>query len=90
MICVYGLASLFFLSGALTIANAKMGGILLCLCSVIQILVKDNPWLQPTPFLYRVAFSNFLKDLAVAGAALLICTKRRVVHHRCDLEKKHQ
>ena len=47
-------------------------------------MTKDNPVLAASEAGMRTNLQNLLKDLAVAGAGILIYTKRRIVVHRKD------
>lgn len=46
------------------------------------ILTRDNPFLAASDAAWRMNFQNMLKDLAVAGAGLLLFSKERKIIHR--------
>lgn len=81
---VYVEAILMIVSGALLIANVRLGGLLLVLSMITLIITRDNPFLSVNDAQYRHNLQNMLKDLAVAGMGCLIFMKKFVIRHRRD------
>jgi hypothetical protein len=73
---VYIHACLMIVSGALVIANARIGGLLMAIAMVIYIITRDNPMLAHSDVQWRLNLQNMLKDLAVTGAGILIYIKK--------------
>lgn len=86
---VYLHAVMVILSGALVIANIRVGGLLMAVSMLGFIMTRDNPYLANSDAVWRVNFQNMLKDLAVAGAGLLLfAKKRRIVHRKGDHKRR--
>jgi hypothetical protein len=81
-ILVYIHSIIMIMAGALVIANARAGGLLLTVAMVINIMTRDNPMLTYSDLHWRLTFHNLLKDLAVAGAGILIFLKKQTIRHR--------
>ena len=79
---VYFQALLMLVSGALIIANVRIGGLGLFLSMAIMVATRDNPVLAVNEHTSRAHFINMLKDLGVAGMGLLIYNRRQTVKHR--------
>ena len=79
---VYAHGLLIITAGALVIADIKFGGLLMCFAMMGFIITRDNPFLANSDSTYRMNLQNMLKDLAVAGAGIMIYSKRKVVVHR--------
>ena len=68
---------IFILSGFLLILNwRKLGGFLLIIAMTFVLATKDNPWIESNVISIEKEknqrFMDFLKNLSVIGAALLI------------------
>jgi len=81
-VLVYLHSVLMIMAGALVIANARVGGLLLAISMIIHMLTRDNPMLTFSDLHWKLTFHNLLKDLAVAGAGILIFLKKQTVRHR--------
>lgn len=69
-------------SGALLIANVRLGGLLLTAVMLSVILTKDNPMLARSDQAWRHNLMNGLKDAAVSGIGILIFNRRLQIRHR--------
>ena len=79
---VYGQSLLLILSGALIIANVRIGGLILSAVMLTVIATRDNPILSTSDQMWRHNLMNMLKDLAVFGIGILIFNRRLTVRHR--------
>jgi hypothetical protein len=79
---VYVQALLMIVSGALIIANVRVGGLILTLGMIGIMATRDNPLLANNEQLWRHHFMNMLKDVAVAGIGILIFNRRLSIRHR--------
>ena len=83
---VYLHAFLMIMAGGLIMAGARVGGLLLSLSMILLIITRDNPYLTHSDLQWRMTFSNMLKDLAVAGAGVLLFIKKVHIRHRKHLK----
>ena len=79
---VYCHAILIITSGALVIADVRVGGFLMTMAMIGFILTRDNPLLSVSDASWRMNFQNMLKDLAVAGAGILLFSKKKKIVHK--------
>ncbi|TNV73636.1 hypothetical protein FGO68_gene12210 [Halteria grandinella] len=75
-------ALLMVLSGALIIANVRMGGLILTTAMLTIMATSDNPLLAVGDAQWRHNLMNMLKDGAVAGIGVLIWNRRLTIRHR--------
>ena len=69
-------------SGALIIANIRVGGLLMSIGMLTMVATRDNPLLGTSDLSRRHNFQNMLKDLAVVGMGVLILMRKQTVVHR--------
>ncbi len=79
---VYLQALIMLFSGALIIANVRLGGLGLFISMAMMVATRDNPALAVNEHTARGNFINMLKDLGVAGMGLLIYFRKQTVKHR--------
>jgi len=75
-------ALLMIVSGALVIADVRLGGLVMSLAMLTVAATRDNPLLSTSEATYRMNMQNMLKDLAVAGIGMTIFSRRLQVRHR--------
>ena len=86
---VYIHALILILAGILIIANYKIGGLFVTISMIMFMLTRDNPLLANSDAVYRTNMQNLLKDLAVAGAGILIYMKKKRIVHRREILKQN-
>ncbi len=79
---VYGQALTILISGALMIADVRVGGIGLTVSMLTLIATRDNPMLAVNDHNWRANFQNMLKDLGIAGMGLLFYKRKQTIRHR--------
>lgn len=79
---VYGQALTIVLSGALMIADVRVGGLGLTMSMLSMIATRDNPLLALNEHNKWANFQNMLKDLGVAGMGVLFYMRRQTIRHR--------
>lgn len=79
---VYGQALTILISGALMIADVRVGGIGLTVSMLTLIATRDNPMLAVNDHNWRANFQNMLKDLGIAGMGLLFYMRKQTIRHR--------
>jgi len=79
---VYGQALTIVISGALMIADVRVGGLGLAMSMLSMIATRDNPLLALNEHNKWANFQNMLKDLGVAGMGLLFYMRRQTIRHR--------
>lgn len=79
---LYLQAVALLLSGALVIANIRVGGLLMTGAMLSLAITRDNPKLTASETGWRYNIHATLKDLAVAGMGLLLFMRRLKVKHR--------
>ena len=75
-------ALMMIASGALIIANVRIGGLILSTTMLSVIATRDNPLLALSDYMWRHNLMNMLKDVAVAGIGILIFNRRLTIRHR--------
>lgn len=70
---------MFMVAGLLLIMNSrKLGGFLLIIAMAFVLATKDNPWIESNVISIQKdknqRLMDFLKNLSVVGAALLVMT----------------
>ena len=87
---VYLHAILMIASGALVIANVRMGGFLMAITMCVQAITVDNPFLTTSEQQWNNSLLNLLKDLSVVAVSLLIYSRKPRIIHRRDLLREKQ